>query len=208
MADANKLAPIQITINPEDIRAAVQQQAGGGVKPLTGTEVGSLFGGGQQNIPTLDRERAARIGEAGFGIQTGFGFAQPTGATDPLSLESLAQVGAAGAIGLLGGGPVGAVAAVATSGLSAFLNARAEKRRQKQFKRLRADAEKARKEQIAREDKWAKTNRLDRLGTERFNRTQTLMQNQWQNFEFVNKQMLNLVNNNASLKERFAKTGF
>ena len=161
-----------------------------------------------QTLPVLDRNKAVMRGNIARGLAVGSAFSQPTGDTSPLSVGNLAQMGAATALGFVTGDIPGGVTALVTSGLNSFLQSRAEKRRQKQYKQLRADAEKARKEQMAREDRDRRIERMDRLEDVRYNRNQAALRADWDAFQSVNNQFINTLNTNQQLKERFARMGF
>jgi len=144
-------------------------------------------------------------GDAARGLNVG-GQIQPTGGQD--ATEIGAQLLAAGAMGWIVGGPVGGVTAAATVGLNAFLQGRAEKKRRKESQKLIAAAKKAEAERLAREEKWQRTNRLDNLEAQQYNRRQQTIQSANNAYGALNTQMLNLINNSENLKNRFAKQGF
>ena len=160
-------------------------------------------------LPTVSRQQAQLRGDVAAGLTTGLQLtAQPAGVTDPFALESVSQVGTAAALGFLLGGPAGGLTALAVGGLNAFLNSRSEKRKRKAAEKSVKLARKAEKERIAREDRWRRVNRLDALEAQRFSRKQAVLQSEWAAMQSLNNSMMNLLNTNQNLKERFARLGF
>jgi len=157
----------------------------------------------------ISRKQAQFKGDVAAGLTTGLQLtAQPAGVPSPFAPESLVQVGAAAALGLAVGGPVGGLTALAVGGLNAFLNARSEKRRRKLATQTVQIAQKAEKERQAREDRFRAINRLDALEAQRFSRKQQVLQSEWAGMQSLNASMINLLNTNQTLKERFARLGF
>jgi len=106
-----------------------------------------------------------------------------------------AAIGAAGGpVTALGGAIIGGVTGLVAGGVKAFFglkNARAKDRAQK---RLIEKAEKQRDKELAIDQKWKQTNRLDNLKTARFNRNQIKMQNKWTAYQNVQGNLFNMAN--------------
>ncbi len=143
------------------------------------------------------------------GVQTGLALGgQDTGETEFASTDSLIKILGGAGTGFLAGGPVGAIAGGLAGGLQAFLGTKANKRKQKAQKAKEARYQRALREQIAREDKFRKQERFDRLEEVGFNRSRQKMADQWSLYRDINKQFTDVINSNADLKKRFSKEGF
>lgn len=203
--EALTLAEIKQDISPlsnlADIEPTKAPATGQNLQPITAPE--------PIQLPTVSRQQAQFRGDVAAGLTTGLQLtAQPAGVTDPFALESVSQVGTAVALGFLLGGPAGGLTALAVGGLNAFLNSRSEKRKRKAAEKSVKLARKAEKERIAREDRWRRVNRLDALEAQRFSRKQAVLQSEWAGMQSLNNSMMNLLNTNQNLKERFARLGF
>ena len=64
------------------------------------------------------------------------------------------------------------------------------------------------KEQLAREEKFRKQDRFDKLDQIGFDRRQSKLQNQKAQYDQLTQNILSVVNSNAKLKARFAQQGF
>lgn len=157
----------------------------------------------------LDRKSAAQKKSAAIGLGLGLQIGgAPTGSEDLVSPESIIQVlGSAGA-GFLVGGPVGAVAGGLAAGLQVFLSTRATKKANKAQAAKEVRYQKMVKEQLAREEKFRKQERFDKLEQVGYNRTQDKMEQNWSAYKDFSGQIMSAINNNAKLKQRFAKEGF
>lgn len=120
-----------------------------------------------------------------------------------------AAIGAAGGpIGAAGGAAIGAGVALVSSGLNAWLGHKQATAARDQQEALKAEANKIRQEEIARDEKWRVQNRLDSLETaheerRRYNQTQAR-----QNMQDTAVRLQAALANNASLRDHWAKYGF
>ena len=143
------------------------------------------------------------------GLTTGLALgAQDTGETELTSIDSLIKILGGAGLGALTAGPVGAVAGGLAAGLSSFLGIRSNKRRAKAQKAKDERYQKAVREQIRREDAFRKQERLDGLDVLGHDRRRNKMMDQWTLFKDFNSQITDVINQNDSLKKRFAKEGF
>ncbi len=205
LSKQDKLAPLQ-NLAGEDFELIKDPSRKEKLRALTAPQQIKIA---DDELPTISRQQAQLRGDVAAGLTTGLQLtAQPAGVPSPLAPESLVQIGAAAALGLAVGGVPGGLTALAVGGLNAFLNARAEKRKRKLAAQTVQIAKKAEKERLAREDRFATRNRLDALEAQRFSRRQIALQSQWKGMQTLNQLMVNLVNTNQTLKERFATRGF
>jgi len=154
-------------------------------------------------------ESARFKGDILGGVQSGLALGvQDTGETEFASTDSIIKILGGAGTGFLVGGPAGAIAGGLASGLQAFLGTRANKKKAKAQKAKENRYQKMVKEQIARDDKFRKEDRFDRLRTEGKTRARQKQEANWSLYRDFNKQFTDMINSNADLKSRFAAQGF
>lgn len=151
------------------------------------------------------QQRKGIATSAGFGLQIG---AADTGQTEFASADTAIQVLAGAGTGFAIAGPWGAVAGGLAAGVGAFLNTRASKRRKKEVNAKEARYQKMVQQQIAREDKFRKEERFDRLENQNFNRNAAKTQNQWDAYKDFTGKIMGVLNSNSALQKRFIEEGF
>ena len=133
------------------------------------------------------------IGPILSGIGAAEGIVPTTEASDAITqalisgatgAASGALTGAAGGpIGAVGGAIIGGVTGLVAGGVKAYFGLKAARKQERAQKRLVAKAEKQRRQDIARDEKWRNVNRLDSLQAAKFNRNQSILQNKWASFQ-------------------------
>jgi len=142
---------------------------------------------------------------ASLGLKIG---SAQTGQEEFASAETLVQVLASAGTGFLLGGPAGAMAGGLAAGLSAFLSTRATKKARKNQDAKEARYQKMVRQQIAREDKFKKQDRFDKLENQGYNRRASKFENRANAYKEFNSQIMAAISNNQNLKTRFASRGF
>jgi len=122
------------------------------------------------------------------------------GSAVPGVLSATASGAAAGAVvggpwGAVIGGGVGLVSASA----KAFFDISANRKRERELKALQKQAEKSRKQALAREIESQRVNRLDTLKSQRENRALGVIQDNWNKYLSKTQIMTNLINQNSTL---------
>lgn len=134
----------------------------------------------------------------------------------PDGLESGAQVLGAGlqgglagaAVGGPAGAAVGAGVGVVMGALNAWLGNRAARRAADKEEALKQEALRLQKEEIARDEHWKTLNHLDSLELARYQRKKFAMQQAVQESDKQRNSVLEMINGNSVLKDRFAKLGY
>lgn len=158
---------------------------------------------------TLTAKQADQFKGAATGAATGLQLGSlPTGQTEFASADTAIQVLGGIGTGFAVGGPWGAVAGGLAAGLGAFLTTRGTKRAEKELAAKEARYQKAVEQQLARENKFRTQERFDKLEEVGYNRRNEKFKNQQIAYQDFNNQIMTAINNNASLKQRFAKSGF
>lgn len=128
------------------------------------------------------------------------------------TLSGAAQGAAAGSVlgpgGAVTGGLIGGAVSLVTSGLNAWTGAKQARSERDRQEALKAEANKIRQEEIARNEKWKILNRLD---TQEAAAEQRKIFNQnlaRQNMADTATRLQAALANNASLREHWAKYGF
>lgn len=120
-----------------------------------------------------------------------------------------AAIGAAGGpIGAAGGAAIGAGVALVSSGLNAWLGNKQARAARDQQEALKAEANKIRQEEIARDEKWRVQNRFDSLEAAKEDRRRFNANLARQNMQDTAVRLQGALANNASLREHWAKYGF
>lgn len=114
----------------------------------------------------------------------------------------------AGGIGAVPGAVIGGGLALVTSGLNAWLGARQARAERDRQAKLKAEAERIRREDIARDEKWAKQNRFDNLETAKEERRRFEIGRARQRMLDTANMMNNALATNASLRDHWQKYGF
>ena len=174
----------------------------GGRASLVATPTPRVNGFVQSAAPALSGFQAGQSVPAGTDLASslaGVGTATAGGALS--GALSGAAIGAAGGpIGALGGAAIGGGAALLTSSLNAWLATRTENKRKR-------ETEKFIKELETKNARREAQDRKDRLMQIQFNRSD-IERNQVINaFNAKRQQIMDAINNNQTLKDRFIQTG-
>jgi hypothetical protein len=120
-----------------------------------------------------------------------------------------ASIGAAGGpIGAAGGAAIGAGVALVSSGLNAWMNNKQARAERDRLSALKADAERIRNEDLARNQKWMVQNRLDSLAAAAEDRRRFNANQARQDMQNTAVRLQAALANNASLRDHWAKYGF
>lgn len=120
-----------------------------------------------------------------------------------------ASIGAAGGpIGAAGGAAIGAGVALVSSGLNAWMDNKQARAARDQQEALKADSNRIRQEEIARDEKWRIQNHMDSLAAAKEDRRRFNANLARQNMQDTAVRLQGAIANNASLREHWAKYGF
>lgn len=106
-----------------------------------------------------------------------------------------------GGVGAIPGAIIGGLSALVISGTRAWFGVRSARKRNREIRTLRRQAELQRQKDIARNEKWLRINNFNTLQQAEDNRKQQALQNKWEIFQNVSKNMTNLMNSDANLNQ-------
>lgn len=146
-----------------------------------------------------------------YGIQA----AGQVPATENVGMGVTSTLGSAAtgaAAGFMVGGPVGAAVGggigLVLGGMNAFFGNQQARKERDRLKRLQDEANKKYAEEVARDEKWRQTYRLDNLEEARYQRRKYEGEKAFEQSMRQGQSILAHINNNSVLRERYKKQGW